>query len=117
MNSFNHYAYGAVAEWMYSTLAGIRPDPKNPGYRHFFLAPRPDSRLGHVRAVQMTPVGKISSAWRYCSDGTFRWIYSVPKGATATVVAPDGRRVERTAGEYVYVMRAGTNSMTQEKRR
>ena len=41
MNSFNHYAYGAIGQWMYERMAGLAPDPKNPGYKHFFIQPNP----------------------------------------------------------------------------
>ena len=100
MNSFNHYAYGAVAEWMFSTMAGIRPDPSVPGYRHFVLSPVPDRRLGLVKARQGTPFGEIVSSWRYEGD-RWTWTFTVPNGTTASVFLP-GEKVERVyeAGTY-----------------
>jgi len=88
MNSFNHYAYGAVAEWMFAALAGIRE--AEPGYRRIRLAPRPDARLGHVSARFRSPMGEIASAWSRDGDG-WRWSCTVPPNAEADVTLPDGR--------------------------
>ena len=59
MNSFNHYAYGAVLAWMYGTMAGISEDPKAPGFKHIILAPIPDKRVGHVDASYNSAYGTI----------------------------------------------------------
>ena len=101
MNSFNHYAYGCVAEWLFATAAGIQPDPQIPGYRHFTLAPVLDARLGHVTARQRVPAGEIASAWRIEPDGSWMWTFTVPEGTTATAVRPDtGVRKEFSAGTH-----------------
>ncbi len=100
MNSFNHYAYGAVISWMYSAMAGIREDLAKPGFRHFFLQPQPDKRVGSVKASYDSASGRIESAWEYGSDGKWRWTYTVPANTTATVILPDGRTFERKAGAY-----------------
>ena len=63
MNSFNHYAYGAVGEWMYQTIAGIQIDPAQPGYRHILLQPRPGGGLSSAAARLDTPYGELESAW------------------------------------------------------
>ena len=85
MNSFNHYAYGCVAGWLYRTVAGIRPDPERGGYRHFLLQPVPDPRLGWAKASLRTEAGTIVSSWRYRADGTCEFKFTVPEGTTATV--------------------------------
>jgi len=59
MNSFNHYAYGAVVNWYYEKIAGIVPDTKNPGYKHFFLFPRPSKELSTVDCRLKTHYGTI----------------------------------------------------------
>ena len=100
MNSFNHYAYGAVISWMYSAMAGIREDLANPGFRHFFLQPQPDKRVGSVKASFNSASGLIESAWEYGADGKWKWTYTVPANTTATVILPDGRTFEREAGRY-----------------
>ena len=100
MKSYNHYAYGAVLEWMYGTMAGIRPDPESPGWRHFILAPRPDRRIGRAGARFQSPYGIIESAWRYAAGGKLMWKIRIPANTTATVVMPSGEKREMSAGSY-----------------
>ncbi|MBP5209713.1 MAG: family 78 glycoside hydrolase catalytic domain [Clostridia bacterium] len=98
MNSFNHYAYGAVAEWMYRTMAGIEVDPLIPGFAHVLLQPRPDlrkdeelpegqERITWVRATYDTKHGEIASAWRL-EEGVLTYECAVPDGTWATVTLP-----------------------------
>ena len=100
MNSFNHYAYGSVLEWMFATMAGIRPDPDAPGYARFMLAPRPDRRMGYVKARQKTPHGEIASEWRYEGDD-WKWTFTIPKGTEAAVRLP-GKQIAETYGPGTY---------------
>ena len=95
MNSFNHYAYGAVLAWIYRTVAGIAPDPKIPGYKRFVLAPIPDRRVGCVRAEYRSAAGLIRSVWRYEGE-KWIWEFTVPEGAAAMVRVPG----EETTTEY-----------------
>ncbi|MBQ8098728.1 MAG: family 78 glycoside hydrolase catalytic domain [Bacteroidaceae bacterium] len=87
MNSFNHYAYGCVCQWIWQTVAGIAADPASPGFKHIIMRPIPDKRLGFVKAEYQSAAGIIRSAWHYDGD---RWIweFTIPKGATATVTLP-----------------------------
>ena len=85
MNSFNHYAYGAVIGWLYETAAGIQPGPKGGYDEEFRLAPVPDPRLGFLKASYRTRNGVIQSAWRYADDGACVWTFTVPAGSRATV--------------------------------
>ena len=87
MNSFNHYAYGAVLAWMYKTAAGIAADPAMPGFKRIIMAPKPDRRLGYVKAEYRSAAGLIKSAWRY-EGGKWIWDFTVPEGATALVTLP-----------------------------
>ena len=87
MNSFNHYAYGCVCEWIWETAAGIASDPKQPGFKHIIMKPVPDKRLGHLSAEYESAAGLIKSAWRYEGD-KWIWEFSIPEGATATVTLP-----------------------------
>ena len=100
MNSFNHYAYGCVCEWLWETAAGIASDPSDPGFRHIIMKPVPDRRLGSVEAEYKSASGLVRSAWRYDAD---RWIwdFTIPEGATASVTLP-GETVSRhyTSGTY-----------------
>ena len=100
MNSFNHYAYGQVLGWMYRTIAGIAADPANPGFRNIIMAPKPDRRLGSVKAEYRSRAGLITSAWRY-EDEMWIWDFTVPEGATATVTLPNGKQpVKYGAGDH-----------------
>ena len=100
MNSFNHYAYGCVLEWLFSAAAGIRPNPEEGGWRRFRLRPYPDRRIGSCSASYRTDFGVIRSAWRYDGGGRLVWKFSVPAGSTALVTAPDGSVREYAAGDY-----------------
>ena len=99
MNSFNHYAYGSVASWMYRVAAGIRYDENAPAYKHFFIAPIPDKRLGFVKSKLDTRNGEIVSEWVYEDDGSVRYTFVIPKGTTASVTI-DGVTEELGAGKY-----------------
>ena len=84
MNSFNHYAFGAVGDWMYRTIGGIDQDPDVPGYRRSRIAPRPGAGLSSARASLETPYGTLASAWRL--DGErFLLDVTVPPNTTAAV--------------------------------
>lgn len=95
MNSFNHYAYGCVCEWLWETMAGISADTSKPGFRHIIMKPVPDRRLGFVSAEYDSAAGKIKSDWRYEGD-KWIWNFTIPEGATASVTIPG----ETTAKEY-----------------
>lgn len=86
MMSFNHYAYGAVAEWLYRDLAGIAPDQA--GYARIRFAPHPGAGLTHAEASLLTPFGTASIAWRLEGERLLVDLV-VPAGATAFFIAPD----------------------------
>jgi alpha-L-rhamnosidase len=88
MNSGNHVMQiGDLAVWMYEYLAGIRPDPANPGFRHILIHPYPAGDLAFVRASHQSPYGKIATAWKR-ESGTFTLSVSIPPNTTATVWMP-----------------------------
>lgn len=87
MNSFNHYAYGAVGQWMYERLAGLSPDQASPGYKHFYLRPLPAPQLNSARAELETPYGKAVSAWRREGAGLILEVV-VPPNTQATLQFP-----------------------------
>lgn len=87
MNSFNHYAYGCVCEWMWKTMAGISADPSMPGFKRIIMRPQPDRRLGHVDARFDSAAGPITSNWRY-EGNIWIWEFTIPEGATALVTLP-----------------------------
>ena len=87
MNSFNHYAYGCVCEWIWESVAGISCDASNPGFKHIIMSPIPDKRLGFVKAEYNSASGLIKSAWRY-EGNKWIWEFTIPEGATASVTLP-----------------------------
>ena len=100
MNSFNHYAYGCVCEWIWETAAGIASDPAVPGFKHIIMNPQPDKRLGHMTAEYNSAAGLIKSAWRYEGE-QWIWEFTIPEGATATVTLPgENESKEYEAGTY-----------------
>ena len=100
MNSFNHYAYGCVCEWIWETVAGIAADLATPGFKHIIMKPIPDKRLGHVTAEYRSAAGLIKSAWKYEGD-TWIWEFTIPKGVTATVTLP-GEMKSKEYGSGTY---------------
>ena len=71
MNSFNHYAYGAIGEWLYRTVAGIQTVEEAPGYKHIVIAPVPGEGLTWAEGVIDTLYGSVRSSWRLESRGEF----------------------------------------------
>ncbi|MEV5169097.1 alpha-L-rhamnosidase C-terminal domain-containing protein [Streptomyces werraensis] len=95
MNSFNHYAYGSVGEWMYAHIAGIAPG--RPGYREVVVRPRPGGGIDEARATLSSVRGPVSTRWRR-RGGRFELTCSVPVNTTAQVWIPASAtdRVEHT---------------------
>jgi alpha-L-rhamnosidase len=97
--SYNHYAYGAVGDWLYRVVAGI--DAATPGYKKIIIRPHPGGGLTWVKASYQCPYGKIVSDWKL-ENGTLRMQVEIPAGTTATVYVPGQEPVEVTAGKYNY---------------
>lgn len=89
MNSFNHYAYGAVGDWMYRHVAGLDLDESDPGYRHVVFQPRPGGSITWANARLQTPQGPAGIAWKIV-DGGLEAELTVPENARGTFVAPPG---------------------------
>ncbi len=87
MNSFNHYAYGAIGQFMYERVAGLSPDPERPGYKHFFIRPLIGGPLESASAELETPYGKAKSGWRKSAD-SISIEAIVPPNTTASCVLP-----------------------------
>ncbi len=84
MNSFNHYAFGAVGNWMYRTIGGIEPDPRAPGAKRVLIAPHPGGGLTHARASLETLHGTFVSSWKVAGQ-RFVLDVTVPPNTTADV--------------------------------
>ncbi len=87
MNSFNHWALGAVGEWIWREVAGINPDEAAPGYAHFTLSARPREGLDWVNAAYDSIRGRIAIQWRL-KDGRLTLQITVPPNTAATVLVP-----------------------------
>lgn len=88
MNSFNHYAYGAIGDWMYRVVAGIEIGA--PGYKKIKIQPRPDSRLDYAKADYESPYGRIESGWR-AENGVLTVSAMIPPNTTAEIRLPVAR--------------------------
>lgn len=85
MNSFNHYAYGAIGDWMYRVSAGI--EISRPGYRHFAIQPHPTSKLTYSKATFESPYGTIASGWER-KERNIVVTVRVPANTVATIILP-----------------------------
>lgn len=101
MNSYNHYAYGAVADWVYSVAAGIKPMEEMPGYGKIYIKPNPDKRLKWLNASVETRQGVVSSGWKQ-EDSNWRYEISTP---TDTIVVIADKEYYVTAGTYCFYSR------------
>jgi alpha-L-rhamnosidase len=86
MTSFNHYAFGAVADWMHRTIGGLAPAA--PGYRKLEIRPVPGGGLTHASARHRTPYGLAEVSWRL-DDGALEVEATVPPNTTARVLLPN----------------------------
>ncbi|GAA5178573.1 glycoside hydrolase family 78 protein [Rugosimonospora acidiphila] len=98
MNSFNHYALGAVADWLHATVAGLAPAA--PGYRRLLVRPRPGGGLTHARAALLTPYGRAEVGWHLDDGGALELDLRVPTGSTASVQLPGADPVEVSSGRH-----------------
>ena len=97
MNSFNHYAYGAIGDWMYRVVAGIELDESAPGYKHIFLQPHPGGGLTHASASVDSMYGRVTSGWAI-AGGKLTVTIEVPANTTATVRLPNAKLEEVSEG-------------------
>ena len=98
MNSFNHYAYGAVADWVYTVAAGIQTVEEKPGYAAVRIAPQPDKRLDWLEASVETRHGLVRSHWEKQRD---MWRYEIETPVEAEVVI-DSRKTFCRPGRYIF---------------
>ena len=98
MNSFNHYAYGAVADWVFEQAAGIRHAEDKPGFEELIYAPHPDKRLGWLQAKLDTRHGTVSALW-VCQEDGIRYELETP---VRTRVCLNGRETWINPGKYTF---------------
>jgi alpha-L-rhamnosidase len=113
MLSFNHYAYGAMIDWVYRTVAGLAPDPDEPGYRRVHVAPRPADALTSAAASIDTAFGRLAIDWRLEGED-FVAELDVPYGATAVLDLPvgEGSSVTVDGGSAVAELGHGRHTIT-----
>ena len=98
MNSLNHYAYGAVAEWIYGTVCGIKPDENIPGFKKAIIAPEPDRRLSYVKGEYHSVSGIYRSSWEYQEDNVVFHV-TIPFNCEACFIVPAGLDLITVNGE------------------
>ncbi len=98
MNSFNHYAYGAVGDWMYGVMAGINTVEDAPGFAKVCFAPLPDSRIDWFKAEIDTAFGKVTSHWWH-ENGRVRYEIITPVESVAVI---DGKEYTLTPGRHLF---------------
>lgn len=101
MNSFNHYAYGAVFDWIFGVSIGITTTSEAPGYMKIKLAPHPDKRLGFAEASINSRNGLIRSYWYYKNNIVY-YEFDIPEGVTAHLTLPSGYTETLNAGNYCF---------------
>lgn len=89
MNSFNHYAYGAIGDWMYRTAAGIQTVEEAPGYKRIVIAPQPGEGLTWAEGSMETLYGTVRSKWSKTENGAFTLDVTIPPNTTAHIRLPD----------------------------
>jgi alpha-L-rhamnosidase len=113
MNSFNHYAYGAIGDWMYRVMAGLEVDPAEPGYRHVLVQPRPGGGFTHVQAAHESLYGRVSSEWTL-AGGRFELSVEVPANTRATVTLPRATLADVREGARPLAVGDGITAAGQE---
>lgn len=88
MNSFNHYAYGAIGEWLYTHVAGLKIDPQHPGYQHILFNPHPGGGLTAAKAEFLSLYGQVKSSWEI-KDEHVLYSIEIPANTRATVMLPE----------------------------
>ena len=99
MNSFNHYAYGAVFDWIFGKALGISTVDECPAYREITLTPHPDPRLGFAETSIDSRNGRIRAHWYYKED-TVYYEFEIPADVTAHLTLPSGYTETLTGGTY-----------------
>ncbi len=126
MNSFNHYAFGAVGAWMYNYSLGINRDERSPGFKHFILKPEPDptGKLSYAKGYYNSMYGRIESSWKIVNTTTI-YNFKIPSNTSATVILNAGdlkkitinnsslkklkqvKFIKRDAGNFVFEVQPG----------
>ena len=105
MNSFNHYSYGAIGDWLYRVSAGI--EEKKPGYREILIQPHLTKRLDYSKATLESPYGTIASGWERIADRIIVHV-TIPANTSATIKLPLADPVKLTENGQPFIAEKGT---------
>lgn len=114
MNSYNHYAYGAVCQWLFENVAGVAPDPKMPGFDRVIIEPSFLKDLSPVSMWHQCRHGRIEAKWKI-SGNTAKYQLTIPEGCTAVVPSSKTNRVTHLNGKPVkgaLKLKAGMHEIT-----
>ena len=100
MNSFNHYAYGSVVDWIYEIAGGIRQENESAGFSEIVVQPHPNKRLRYLETSFDSKKGKIISKWIYTLDGNIRYEITVPAKAKILI---GGKENIVEKGTYIFI--------------
>ena len=100
MNSFNHYAYGAIGDWLYKVIAGINIDPSYPGYKRIIIKPRPGGGITNAKGSIKTMYGQLSVEWDI-KDGYITVNVQIPHNTKARLILPKASPEYFKGGEIV----------------
>lgn len=115
MNSFNHYAYGAIGAWLYAVVGGIDLDPQRPGYKHIIMRPQPGGDLTSAKAELHSMYGLIRSAWTLNAERSiFDWRITIPANTTATIYVPVAEGATVREGDMSAVDAPGVRFLRRE---
>ncbi|MGO4270087.1 alpha-L-rhamnosidase C-terminal domain-containing protein, partial [Paenibacillus sp. TAF58] len=107
MNSYNHYAYGSIGDWLYRVVAGLDSDDQQPGYKRIHFRPRPDSGLEYAKASLRSCYGQIRSEWKKEADGRVVYELELPpnttglatlRGTTLAISSVNGQEAQTASG-------------------
>lgn len=109
MNSFNHYAYGAIADYFYAGIGGIRPCETIPGFKHIIIEPVPGGSLEYAETSFMSPYGKIVSDWKRTGKNALEMTVKIPPNTTAEIRFPTAASstVKVADGKTPQIIRSG----------
>ena len=116
MNSFNHYSFGAVGDWMCSRSLGIQRDQNTPGFKHFILAPEPDpaKKMTYAKGFYESLYGRIESSWRLDNKNIY-YHFHVPANTSATLYLRTSKGDDNVEADKPLVKGVGAQYRGQQK--
>jgi alpha-L-rhamnosidase len=110
MNSFNHYAYGAIGDWLYRVVVGLELDETKPAYHHAVIRPQPGGGLSYAAATLQTMYGELASSWQL-EKNVFHLQVTVPCNSSASIYLPHGALDTVTENAQPLALREGISSI------